>query len=369
MCDRLRLDSVALAFHFRWLIAVCFLIGHAGTADSQPPTQTGQGPTAGTSSWLVLPVVSSNPKLGTSGGALGAYLPQFDPASRVSLIGVMYQYTSTHSSIAAAFARTSFGADHHRIVAFVAAGLIKNDYEDYLGTGQALKTNDDLHAFAGRYLYRLYGDWFIGGQGAVANYQVLGESPEDDAALEVLGVRGFESAGVGAVALHDSRDSEDMPEHGWYFNINNFSYREKLGGSASYDAFRADTRVFWRHGGRHVLAVRQNNWLTNDAPIAGQGSVVLRGYKIGEYLAPYMSSLEFEERLYLARRWRASFFAGAAGLYGPRGSRSDDRHTYPAWGTGIQFVIKPAQRMLANFEYAQGIESNRGLYLKFGYAW
>jgi hypothetical protein len=57
---------------------------------------------------------------------LSAYLHVFDAGSR----GVTYQYTSTHSQIAAAFARTSFGADHHRIVAIAAFGQIRNDYEE-----------------------------------------------------------------------------------------------------------------------------------------------------------------------------------------------------------------------------------------------
>ena len=37
------------------------------------------------SPWLLLPVVASNPKLGTAFGALGAYLTTFDPGSRVSM--------------------------------------------------------------------------------------------------------------------------------------------------------------------------------------------------------------------------------------------------------------------------------------------
>ena len=45
------------------------------------------------------------------------------------------------------------------------------------------------------------------------------------------------------------------------------------------------------------------------------------------------------------------------------------RQFYPTWGGGLQFVIKPAQRMLVNLEYAQGVEDNRGIYLKFGYGW
>jgi hypothetical protein len=111
----------------------------------------------------------------------------FDPASRASLFGVTYRYTSTHSQIFSAFARTSSGADHHRIVLITAFGLIKNDYDDYLGTGQPLKTEDDLKALAARYLFRATGDWFIGAQGSAANVQVLGATAEDDLVLETLG--------------------------------------------------------------------------------------------------------------------------------------------------------------------------------------
>jgi hypothetical protein len=292
----------------------------------------------------------------------------FDPGSRVSLFGVMYQYTSTHSQIASAFARTSFGADHHRIVTIVAFGHIENDYGDYLGSGQPLQTADDFKTVAARYLFRAKGNWFIGAQANAANYQVLGATAEDDLVLETLGVRGFDSAAVGAVLMHDSRDNEDMPTTGWFLNINNLAYREELGGSSSFDAYRVDVRTFWKHGGRHVLAARQFNWLTSDAPSAAQATVMLRGYKLGEYLSPYMSSVEVEERLSFSRRWGATLFAGAAQLYG-EAPVPLDRSTYPTVGAGLHFVIKPAQRMLVNLEYAQGIGSHRGVYLKLGHAW
>ena len=317
---------------------------------------------------MAVPLVSSNPKLGTSVGVLGAYVTVFDPGSRVSLIGAMYQYTSTESSIGGLVARTSFGADHHRVIGIAAFGLIKNDYQDYLGTGQPLMTNDDLKSVAGRYLYRVRGDWFLGAQGNAANYQVLGATPEDDLVLETLGVRGFKSAALGAVVMHDSRDNLDMPTRGWYANVNNLAYREALGGENSFDAYRADSRIFVQHKGRHVLAFRQYNWLTHDAPAGAQASVALRGYKFGQYLAPYMSSFETEERLSFGRRWGATLFGGFAGLYGSS-TTPLDRHTYPMFGAGLQFIIMPDKHMLANFEYAQGIEDNHGLLLKLGYAW
>jgi hypothetical protein len=306
--------------------------------------------------------------LGTAGGALGAYLRVFDPGSRVSIFGVMYQYTSTHSQIATAFARTSFAGDHQRLVAVTAFGHIKNDYADYLGTGQPLKTDDDLKALAARYLFRAKGDWFIGAQGNAANYQVLGATAEDDLVLETLGIRGFKSAAIGAVVMHDSRNNEDMPTAGWFLNLNNLAYREALGGESSFDAYRVDLRMFWKHGGGHVLAVRQYNWLTDDAPAAAQATVTLRGYKLGQYLAPYMSSLEVEERLSFTPRWGATLFTGAATLYGEPPVPLE-RSIYPTVGAGVHFVIKPVQRMLVNLEYAQGIKDNHGVYVKLGYGW
>lgn len=334
----------------------------AEPAPAQPPAEPLR------SGWLFVPVFSSNPKLGTSGGLLTGYMHVFDPGSRVSIFGVMYQYSSTHSQIGAAFARTSFGADHHRIVAMGVAGFIKNDYGDYLGTGQPLKTNDDLRAVAARYLYRVWGNWFIGAQGTAANYQVLGATDEDALVLETLGVRGFDSAALGAVIMHDSRDNEDMPTGGWFMNLNNLAYREALGGSAAFDAYRADFRAFLPHGRGHVLALRENNWLTSDAPAAAQATVILRGYKFGQYLAPYMSSFEAEERLQFSARWGATIFAGAAHLYGEP-PLPLERRTYPTAGAGLHFILKPAQRILVNLEYARGVEDNQGVYLKLGYAW
>jgi len=168
--------------------------------------------------------------------------------------------------------------------------------------------------------------------------------------------------------MHDSRDNEDMPTTGWFLNVNNIAYREALGGAESFDAYRVDLRTFWKHGRGHVLAVRQYNWLTSDAPSAAQGTVILRGYKQGQYLSPYMSSLEVEERLSFNPRWGATLFAGAAQLYGDAPVPLD-RSLYPTIGAGVHFVIKPVQRMLVNLEYAQGIGDNRGVYLKLGYAW
>jgi outer membrane protein assembly factor BamA len=332
---------------------------------AQPP----QAAQPSRSPWLVVPIISSNPKLGTSLGGLVGYLRNFDPQSRVSLFAAGFAYTTTESKIGVLIARTSSGQDHHRVVALAAFGKVKNDYDDYLGTGQSLKTDSNLYAVVGRYVYRVAGSWLVGAQGSSANYQVFGASAADDAVLETLGVRGFKSTGLGLVVMRDSRDNEDMPTRGWFMNANSLAYREALGGDESYDVYRLDGRGFVRHGGKHVFAVRQNNQFTSGAPVAAEATVILRGYKLGQYLGKYMSSLEAEERVRIAGRIGATFFAGAAYLYGGDTPGSASERLYPSYGLGVHYVIKPEQNMLVNLEYAHGNAENWGLYMKLGYSW
>lgn len=60
-----------------WMLPVVPLMAQEPVEDRSSP-------------WLLVPVVSSNPKLGTSFGAMGAYLHLFDPDSQVSLFGLTY---------------------------------------------------------------------------------------------------------------------------------------------------------------------------------------------------------------------------------------------------------------------------------------
>src|SRR6476469_3419058 len=100
-------------------------------APETPKEAPAEEPKEAPSPWLLLPTFSNNPKLGTSLGALAGYVRKFDPQSQVSIFGVSAQYTSTDSATAVVFARTSFDADRHRLIAIAIGGLIKNDYDDF----------------------------------------------------------------------------------------------------------------------------------------------------------------------------------------------------------------------------------------------
>jgi hemolysin activation/secretion protein len=300
---------------------------------------------------------------------MGGYMHYFDPESRVSIFAASAQYTSTGSIIGALTAKTSFQADHQRLLALVAGGNIKNDYDDFLGTGQPLKSEDRLRALALRYQYRIWGDWFIGAQALYTTYQILGQSELDNELLQTLGLTGFTGGGIGALVNLDSRDSEFSPRSGWQVNVNNIAYREWIAGENNYDAYRADIRYYWGVGDGMVLALRANNQWTVDAPKSAYAPITLRGYKFGEYLGKNMSSFEAEGRIPLAARWTATVFVGVGCLYGGSLSCTDSENVYPDAGAGVQYVIKQKEGMVLNLEYAKGKGDNQGLYMKFGYGY
>ena len=321
------------------------------------------------SPWILAPVFQSNPKLGTSVGALGGYVHYFDAKSRPSIFAAMGQYTSTDSIIAGMQARASWDEDRQRLIAGAMYGYIKNDYSDYLGTGVPLQSNSEVKGMIGRYTYRVRGNWFLGVQGLYQNFNIGGETNFDQTVLDVLGAVPYKSGGAGLVGQYDSRDNENSPTEGWLATLSNIAYREALGGESSFDVIRADFRYFLPHGDGNVLAFRQLNHLTYDAPTQVKAPVQLRGYKVGQYNGEYMSHLEAEERYRVSEKFTATLFVGVACVYGGGKDCSDRANLYPNAGFGAQYILKPKEGIVLNLEYAQGKDSNKGVLLKMGYAY
>lgn len=360
---RVFITAAVVALNCPFALAQQPAVGKAVPTEDDALTKLEKSP------WLLAPVFQSNPKLGTSLGALVGYVHYFDERSRPSIFAVMAQHSNTDSTIGGAQARASFDEDRQRLLAGIMYGYVKNDYSDYLGTGVPLQSNGELKSFIGRYTYRIKGDWFIGVQGIYQNMAVTGETQFDDEFLNLVGVRPYKSGGAGLVGQYDSRDNENLPTQGWLLNLNNIAYRESLGGDDDFDIVRADIRYYWAHGNGNVLAVRQLNHFTHDAPTQVKAPVQLRGYKIGQYNGDYMSHIEVEERLRLGAKFTATLFAGIACTYGGGKSCSDSGNQYPAAGLGVQYILKPKEGIVLNLEYAQGKADNYGIYLKMGYAY
>lgn len=360
---------VVTAFCATWMLSPTCAVADEEQAPAPPmDAQESASKPKTPSPWLVAPVFSSNPKLGTALGATVGYIQKFDRESRPSVFAATGQYTNTDSMVAGVFGKASFDADHQRLNAGVTFGNIKNDYNDYLGTGVPLKTNAGLRSFIARYLYRVYEDWFVGAQGIYQNFSIEGDTAFDDLLLDILGIAPYKSGGLGVVGYHDSRDNDFKPTRGWVMSLSNLAYRESLGGETNFDIYRVDFRDYVGHGGGNVFALRQLNHLTHEAPTQNLAPIQLRGYKTGQYTGKYMSQIEGEERLRLAERWTATLFAGVGCTYGEGKNCSEKRNLFPMAGAGVQYVLKPQVGIVLNLEYAQGKDGNRGIILKTGYS-
>jgi hypothetical protein len=76
------------------------------------------------SPWLLVPTISSDPKLGSAVGFMGGYLKKFDKASPASMFGIMGSYSDTDSFFYGAFTRSYFDDDRQRITAALINGKV-----------------------------------------------------------------------------------------------------------------------------------------------------------------------------------------------------------------------------------------------------
>jgi hypothetical protein len=358
------------------IMLVLFIIHPCVFADNEPEAQ---------SPWLLTPLLSVDPKLSSSLGVIGGYIYQFDEDSPSSMFGVSANYSDTKSWTAAAFAKTYFDQDKQRITAAMARGEIRNDYDDYLGTGLEVKTKDQLEFFIFRYSHQIWSDWYLGLQVLNSHYQILGLEQlwvnannlvTEPPGFDNESIFGFDSLGVGLLLEFDSRNDQRAASAGNYFLVHNIAYRESFGGDEDFDTLDMRFTHYFAHGNGHVLAMNISGRWTDDAPPSGYSSVFTKGYTRGQYLAPYLSSIELDERLQFSQHWGMTVYAAVACLYGELELRNNDNENlnctdsdniYPSAALGLSYALKPEENIFLRAEAAAGKGDNRGVYLSFGH--
>lgn len=322
--------------------------------------------TSGSSPWLAVPIVSSDPKVGTSAGGMVGYLFKLDPESTSSMVGVGGTYSTTDSYGAGVFLRTFWDEDTKRLTVFGGGGTINNDYEDFLGSGQPTQTTDDLRIFQIKYLQQVRDNWFAGIQGRSTNYLIFSEDGTINESLQLLGLTGFDSVAIGLVAAYDTRNNQNSPSSGKHFQVDNFAYRESLGGEEDFDVYRITYRQYLPRENANVIAYRVAGRWTDQASAGGYSSVDLRGYVKGQYLAPHSTLIEFEQRIHWKDRYGVNIFAGLACLYGDGLKCTDKENLYPSAGVGGQVIINRVEQIAMTFDVAFGKSGNNGFYMRFG---
>ena len=315
------------------------------------------------SPWLLVPLLSSGPKMGTSAGAMAGYLYKFDEDSPSSTFAITGTYSNTDSFFAGIFGKTFFDHNQQRLSAGLIYGKVNNEYNDFLGTGYPVNTTDDFHAIFARYSYKFFENIYVGGQFVSTNYAIIGNDLFSEQVLNFVGLNGFQSNGVGLTTEYDSRDNMNSPSKGSFINLNNFAFRKALGGEENFDVINLQARHYCEQSEKLILAMRLDGKFTIDAPSSAYATVDLRGYTSGQYLAQNSTTLEFEERLDIAYGIGATLFSGVSCLYG-----NDSSNFYPSIGSGLTYMMKKEEKMIVRLEGAVGKAGSYGIYLQFGRA-
>ena len=377
------------------LIAACWLLGFVDSvslhaqeiADEDPTTeQTGEdqeieepSPAAKPKPWLITPTLSADPKLGANVGGLVAYLKKLDAESTPSMTGLTVSYSDTDSMTGALFSQLYWKADTRRLSLLALGAEINNEYDDFLGSGQTVGTQDNVQTFGFRYLHQLRpGGWFVGVQGVNTNY-VVGADGLLDGALNQIGLSGFDAAGLGLVFQHDTMNNQRDPSAGHLHTLHNFAYREGLGGEASFDVGYADLRWYrsierfsvGKSGRSPVIAVQLKGRFTADAPLSGYSSVKLPGYTMGNYLSRHYSHVLVDARIPLTAKFGLVAFGGVGCQFGEDIAGEDldcGDATFPSIGVGVSYMLKAEASVLIRLEIAKGKSDNEALYLRFGHS-
>jgi len=318
------------------------------------------------SPWLFVPLVSSNPKLGTSLGAMVGYIHKFDAASEPSLLATQMQRSNTDSRTLGVGGKAYWNENRDQLQLGIARGKVTNDYLDFLGTGQEVRSEETLRGYFLRYQHRLRGDWYAGVQALYSNYDVEGNDPSSAQILDLAGLAGEVSAGAGLIVSYDSRDNSSNPSRGSLLQVHNFAFRDGFGSDNDFDVVTGELKSYWLTHDKNVVVLHAKWRWTDDAPESKQSTVQLRGYTRGQYLGRNALTLEAEDRYMFRPRWGAKVFGGLACLYGD-GERCSGDNVYPMGGAGIFFVVKPESNMVISAEFAQGNGENRGFYVSFGH--
>jgi hypothetical protein len=330
------------------------------------PAHPGSAEIARESPWLLTPTLSSDPKLGSTLGAVGGYTFNLDDGSRPSTIMAFGSYSDTESWFAGMFGDVHWGEGRHQLTTGLVQGTIRNEYEDFLGTGLKVKTTDDIEALFLRYKQRVYGNWMVGGQFISSNYAIGADGFVGDI-LEQIGLVGFDSNGLGAVLEYDSRNSLRNPTRGQRFVVHNIAYRESLGGDESFDAVSSDYTRYMPFGDGHILALQVHGRWTDDAPLGGYSSVTLRGYTRGNYLAENYTHVDLDARFQLRGKLGAAVFAGVGCLYDGLSDCDSGAALYPAVGVGLSYMLRPEAGFVVRADLAAGDGDNSAFYIRLGH--
>jgi len=324
--------------------------------------------------WAPVPSIISNPTLGTGLALALMYIhPQKEgeTGARSNITGVAGMYTSTESWMAGAFHNGSYLDDRIR----PSGGLAYAEFNlKFYGTGNdspirdhPIDYNAKTTAFMPKLLFRLpLKDWFLG-----PSYSFLKLDNTFDFSPLLPGLPEIrittQTAGLGLVVSHDSRDNNMWPLKGNWFELTLADYGEYLGGDFDYEKIKAKFIHYIPVPATDAFTLAYRLYaevIGGDAPFYDLASLNLRGFPMGLYSDKVAATVQVQGNWRFQKRWIALVFGGG-GRIADDISNLGSEPTRWAGGVGCRYILNEKQRLSLGVDVSYG-NDEIGIYVQMG---
>ena len=323
-----------------------------------------QGKSAKTSSYVVAPLPTSSPAVGTGLVPVLGYifrLNKKDKISPPSAIGAVGFFTNNGSRGLAFGAQLFFKEDRYRLMTAWARGNV--NYDIY-GSGRTeaigLPLKQKGQIFFAEFQRRLGWKFFLGPRFTQGN-SVLSLRQGEDSDVTISPDIGLKT-NLTAVGLRLSRDTSPnrfYPTRGSYINFTSDFFSEGLGSKYSFQRYRATYTKYWELNKDQVLAYNGHFCATGGQPpfyancIYGTNNQ-LRGYTAGKYFTRYLVATQLEFRQVLPKGFGAVAFGGLGEAI-PGGTQLyGSRKFLPAGGAGLRYQLSRKYHVNLRADYSVG---------------
>lgn len=176
----------------------------------------------------------------------------------------------------------------------------------------------------------------------------------------VTGYKGGIGSAIGFVGVYDSRDVIINAHKGMLAEVSSYLFNNALGSSFNFFNVNATFQKYWKLKKNHILAFQYKSKLSfGDIPFIDMATLgnddILRGYPKNRFRDKNFMGTQVEYRFPLFWRFGMVAFAGVGDVFEQTTDLKWNLLKYSV-GTGLRFVINPAERLNIRFDYAHGRE-------------
>ncbi|MDP4739917.1 MAG: BamA/TamA family outer membrane protein [Crocinitomicaceae bacterium] len=176
----------------------------------------------------------------------------------------------------------------------------------------------------------------------------------------ITGYQGGVGSALGLVGVIDTRDNIINPYKGRLAEVSTYFFTQPLGSTFSFQVLNGVYQQYWQLKPKHILAFQfKSRFSFGDVPFLDLSTLgnddILRGYPKNRFRDRHFAATQLEYRFPLWWRFGAVAFAGVGDVFGPNSDLSTQNLKYSI-GTGLRFVVDPAERLNIRLDYGYGTE-------------